>query len=54
MMTLKIEDGANVDVKCLGIVKEARCTMDKSVDFGSIPVGIPAKTATVQMRNLDK
>ena len=26
MLTLKIEDGHNVDVRCVGIVNEAKCT----------------------------
>jgi hypothetical protein len=47
-MILKIDDGANVDVKCIGIVNEAKCSfVEKQVDFGSIPVGIPAKGSTV-------
>jgi hypothetical protein len=52
MLTLKIDDGANMDVKCVGIVNESRCSfIEKFIDFGAIPVGIPAKGATVQVRN---
>ena len=43
-MILKIEDGHNVEVRCVGVVNEAKCTfIEKHVDFGSIPVGLPAK-----------
>jgi hypothetical protein len=39
---LQIEDGNSVDVKCQGIVNEAKCTfIEKQLDFGNIPVGLP-------------
>ena len=52
MLILKIEDGNNVDVRCIGIVNEAKCTfVERQVDFGSIPVGLPAKPQTIHVRN---
>jgi hypothetical protein len=33
-----------MDVKCVGIVNEAKCAfIEKLVDFGSVPVGLKAK-----------
>lgn len=52
ILTLKIEDGHNVDVRCVGIVNEAKCTfLEKQVDFGAIAVGQPAPAQTVSVRN---
>ena len=42
-LVLQIEDGNSVEVKCLGIVNEARCAfIEKHLDFGNIPVGLKA------------
>lgn len=44
LITLKIDDGLPVDVKCSGIVNEAKCIVkEKSVEFDNVPVGIRAK-----------
>jgi hypothetical protein len=40
---LQIEDGNSVDVRCQGVVNEARCAfVEKQLDFGNIPVGLRA------------
>ena len=52
-MVLQIQDGNSVDVKCLGIVNESRCTfIEKQLDFGNIPVGLKAQEQTLHLRNL--
>jgi hypothetical protein len=52
MLTLKIEDGASVDVKCTSILNEARCAfIEKSVEFGNVPVGLKAKEEVVHIKN---
>ena len=52
LLILKIEDGKQVEVKCIGIVNEAKCTFaEKMVEFGSIPVGLPAKNQMFHIKN---
>lgn len=52
MLTLKIEDGNPVDIKCAGIVNEARCLVkEKSVEFDNVPVGIRAKEQVFHIKN---
>jgi hypothetical protein len=49
---LQIEDGNSVDVRCQGIVNEAKCTfIEKQLDFGNIPVGLRAKDQTLHIKN---
>lgn len=49
---MKIEDGATMDVKCTSIVNEARCiNVEKSIDFGNVPVGIKAKEEVFHIKN---
>lgn len=49
---LQIEDGNSVDVKCQGIVNEAKCTfIEKQLDFGNIPVGLPLDGQTLHIKN---
>jgi hypothetical protein len=44
VITLKIDDGLPVDIKCTGIVYEAKVLLkEKGVEFESVPVGIKAK-----------
>ena len=44
LLVLQIEDGNSIDVKCQGIVNEAKCTfIEKLLDFGNIPVGLRTK-----------
>jgi hypothetical protein len=51
-MVLQIDDGNSVDVKCLGIVNEAKCAfVEKQLDFGNIPVGLKAVEQTLHIRN---
>jgi hypothetical protein len=51
-MFLEIEDGKKMEIKCQGIVNEAKCQFtDKMVDFGNIPVGLKAKDQTVHIKN---
>lgn len=53
LLILQIEYGNSVDVKCLGIVNEAKCTFieKQPLDFGNIPVGLRAKDQTLHVRN---
>ncbi len=52
ILTLKIEDGNNVDVRCNGIVNDAKCVfMEKMLDFGNVPVGIKSKDEIIQIKN---
>lgn len=52
IMVLQIDDGNSVDVKCLGIVNEAKCAfVEKQLDFGNIPVGLKAVEQTLHIRN---
>ena len=44
ILTLKIEDGNNVDIRCNGVVNDAKCIfLEKQLDFGNVPVGIKSK-----------
>lgn len=45
LLILQIEDGNSVDVRCQGIVNEAKCNFveKQPLDFGNIPVGLRAK-----------
>jgi hypothetical protein len=41
-----------MEVKCQGIVNEAKCTfVEKQLDFGHIPVGLPAHDQILHIRN---
>lgn len=52
MLTLKIDDGLPVDIKCSGLVVEAKCLLkEKSVEFESVPVGIKAKEQQFHLKN---
>lgn len=52
LLILQIEDGNSIDVKCQGIVNEAKCTfIEKLLDFGNIPVGLRAKDQTIHIKN---
>ena len=40
-LTMKIEDGVSIPIKCIGDVAEAKCKfIEKFIDFGCVPVGI--------------
>jgi hypothetical protein len=52
-LSLKIVDGLDLDVKCLGIVNESKCVfVEKIIDFGSVAVGLKAKDQMVHLKNL--
>lgn len=52
MLTLKIDDGAAIDIKCTSIVNDAKCAfIEKSIEFGNVPVGIKAKEEVVHIKN---
>ena len=52
MITLKIDDGQPVDIKCTGIVHEAKCVVkEKLVEFDNVSVGIKAKEQTFHVKN---
>jgi hypothetical protein len=52
LLVLQIEDGNSVEVRCQGIVNEAKCTfIEKLLDFGNIPVGLRAKDQTLHVKN---
>ena len=51
-LLLSIEDGHPVEVKCEGIVNEARCNfIEKHLDFGSVPVGLKANDQSLHIKN---
>lgn len=52
LLVLQIEDGNSVEVRCQGIVNEAKCAfIEKLLDFGNIPVGLRAKDQTLHIKN---
>ena len=52
VITLKIDDGLPVDIKCTGIVYEAKVLLkEKGVEFESVPVGIKAKEQQFHIKN---
>ena len=52
ILTLKIEDGNNVDIRCNGVVNDAKCIfLEKQLDFGNVPVGIKSKDEIIQIKN---
>ena len=52
LLVLSIDDGNSIDVKCQGIVNEAKCAfIEKQLDFGNIPVGLRAKDQALHIKN---
>jgi hypothetical protein len=52
VLVLQIEDGHSVEVKCQGIVNEAKCAfVEKQLDFGNLPVGLKAGEQALHIRN---
>jgi len=44
ILTLKIEDGADEELRCQGIVQESKCVfIEKQLDFGNVHVGLRTK-----------
>ena len=53
MLTMKIEDGVTLTVKCQGFVTESRCLFqEKFLDFGAVPVGIRTKEEVLHIKNV--
>ena len=51
-LILQIEDGKRIEVKCVGIVNEAKCAfVEKVLDFGNVPVGLKAKDMMLNIKN---
>lgn len=52
MLTLKIDDGNPVDIKCSGIVLESKCLLkEKNVEFDNVSVGIKGKEQQFHLKN---
>lgn len=48
---MKVLDGGNVTLKCIGIVSDSKCViMEKEINFGLIPV-CKKVTATISIKN---
>jgi len=53
MITMKIEDGVTLTVKCQGFVTESRCLFqEKLLDYGAVPVGIRTKEELLHIKNV--
>lgn len=51
-LTLKIEDGADEELRCIGQVTESRCGfVEKQLNFGNTHVGIRTKDQTITLKN---
>jgi hypothetical protein len=51
-LALDITDGGSVDVRCQGIVNEARCAfVERQLDFGNLPVGLKANEQSLHIKN---
>jgi len=52
VLFLKIQDGESEELKCSGAVAEAKCVfLERTLDFGNVHVGIPAKDRTIHIKN---
>lgn len=52
-LTMKIEDGLAIPIACVGDVTEAKCKfLEKSIDFGCVPVGIRTPEQALHVQNL--
>ena len=51
-LTMKIEDGAEEDLRCVGSVNESKCLfLEKTLNFGNTHVGIRTKDQTITIKN---
>jgi beta-galactosidase beta subunit len=51
LLTMKIENGVTLNVRCIGTVTESRCLFqEKFLDFGAVPVGIRTKEEVLHMK----
>jgi hypothetical protein len=52
VLKLKIQDGEEEELRCSGIVTEAKCVfMERQLDFGNVHVGLQAKDRTIHIKN---
>ena len=52
LLILRIEDGMPVEVKCVGVVNEAKLLLkEKIVEFDSVSVGVKAKEQIFNLKN---
>jgi len=50
---LKIQDGKDLELKCVGTVNESKCVfIEKQLDFGNVHVGLATKDQTIHVRNV--
>ena len=51
-LTMKIEDGAEEELRCVGAVNESKCIfLEKMLNFGNTHVGIRTKDQTITIKN---
>jgi len=51
-LTMKIEDGADEELRCVGTVTESKCMfIEKQLNFGNTHVGIRTKDQTITLKN---
>jgi hypothetical protein len=51
-LTMKIEDGADEELRCVGTVTESKCVfLEKQLNFGNTHVGIRTKDQTITIKN---
>ena len=49
---MKIEDGADEELRCVGTVTESKCVfLEKQLNFGNTHVGIRTKDQTITIKN---
>ena len=52
LLTMKIDDGVTLNVKCQGFVTESKCQFqEKLLDFGAVLVGIRTKEEFLHIKN---
>ena len=52
LLTMKIDDGVTLNVKCQGFVTESKCKFqEKLLDFGAVPIGIRTKEEFLHIKN---
>jgi len=52
LLLMKIEDGADEELRCLGQVNESKCVfLEKQLTFGNVHVGLRTKDQTIQIKN---
>ena len=52
LLTMKIDDGVTLNVKCQGFVTESKCQFqEKLLNFGAVPVGIRTNEEFLHIKN---